>query len=558
MEGRQEDREKKSETGGGLGGPAGRLMAEEMKDRYISGTCDPQRFLDDLELYGEQDLLRLMRFGTGGMRGLMRSGFNGVNEVTCNLIGTELAARLPSVVIGCDGRYNSHNYAMLLEQIFKAHGRKAVVYPEVATPFLAFLVHKLGVDGGVMVTASHNPREYNGFKVYTSQGSQIDPSLDREIESSMEALVLTRLGADEEHEEICRRIREENSLLWTKKPFSRGRPCLEKAGGPRRDELIECYNRWMFAGWGDAVVEGIRCTDCAVGIVFTGLCGVSGEFVRKALEFYGLGRAVRFVEEECTPNPDFPGLPFPNPEVGEALDRAKTLGLADIVFSCDPDGDRFGLSERIDGRWVDYNGNEIAAMLMHFFVKSFAPSSLAFVNTHLCNGLMEKVCSVHGIEYHRTETGFKNVSRAVASVRGKHVLAYEDSLGFLFGPGGEKDGIKCVVLMASMVQREPPHMLLRRMERYGRFSSVNIHVRCSDPHGVLERALSRLPDARTEGKRSTVELRDYKVVLRVSGTESMVKVYASSSMLDKEQLTLAAEGFADTYVRKQGLDGDGP
>ncbi|KAG5859293.1 phosphoglucomutase [Encephalitozoon hellem] len=528
------------------------VEARLMKKRYMEATCDLDRFHEDIEMYGEKNLLKLMKFSTGGMRGLMRSGFNGINEVTCNLIGTELCRRFSSIVIGCDGRYNSLNYAILLREIFRLNGKEADLYPKVVTPFLAFLTCKLGAEAGIMVTASHNPKEYNGFKVYTSKGGQIGPPLDREIEESMKALDLTQFDREGKHGDIFRRIKEENDAL-------RGTLSCRKTEsvGPgdtdvsRRNELIDAYNKWMFEGWDDRVIQNIRSVNLSVPIAFTGLCGVSGEFVKRALEFYNLGGIIHFVDEECCPNPNFPGLPFPNPEVVETLLRSKRSNLADILFSCDPDGDRFGLSERIDGEWIDYNGNEIAAILMHFFVENFSPSDLAFVNTYLCNGLMEKVCSVHGIEYLRTETGFKNVSRAVDSVKKKNVFAYEDSLGFLFGNGKEKDGIKCVVLMAYIVQKELPSKILKKMEAYGKFSSVNIHVRCSDPDRVLEKVLRKLSNVETEGKRSTVRFDDYKAILRVSGTESMVKIYVSSTTLDKKDLAKSADDFANKYVRSE-------
>lgn len=527
---------------------------ESMKKKYMEITCDLDRFHEDLRMYGEKNLLRLMKFSTGGMRGPMRSGFNGINEVTCNLIGTELCKRFSSIVIGCDGRYNSLNYAVLLKEIFRLNGKEADLYPEIVTPFLAFLTCKLGAEVGIMVTASHNPKEYNGFKVYTSKGSQIGPPLDGEIEESMKALNLTQLDRTGEHGNILRRIKEENSILrgkGTLSPRKRESSSLHGDDISRRNKLVSSYNKWMFEGWDDSIIQDIRNANLSVPIIFTGLCGVSGEFVKKTLEFYNLDGTVYFIDEECSPNPDFPGLPFPNPEVTETLARSKESNLADIIFSCDPDGDRFGLSERIDGGWVDYNGNEIAAMFMYFFVENFSPSDLAFVNTYLCNDLMEKVCSTHGIEYLKTETGFKNVSRGVDSVKGKKVFAYEDSLGFLFGNGKEKDGIKCVVLMAYMVQNELPSKILKKMEMYGSFSSVNIHVRCSNPDKVLERVLGKLPNVKTEGKRSAVEFDNYKVILRVSGTESMVKVYASSTALDKKDLTKVANDFTGKYIRSE-------
>lgn len=537
----------------GAGGRCANVMYEEEMERrmrkYMELASDPEIAVLDIERYGRDELMKSIGFSTGGMRGIMRSGFSGINEVTCNLLGTELCRRYGSIVIGCDGRYNSLNYAVLLKEIFEAGGKKAYLHVEVATPFLSFLVHRLRVEVGIMVTASHNPKEYNGFKVYSPDGSQIRPPLDKEIEDSLCRFEVTRLADGERDEEIMKRIRRENLALNGKVQ----RPVRDIAGfvsvdRTERSRLIDEYNESMFRRWDGRLVEKIRTTGASVPVVFTGLCGVSGEFVKRALEFYNLDRTAYFVDAECTPDPEFPGLEFPNPELDESLKRARESGLADIVFSCDPDGDRFGLSEKIDGEWTSYNGNEIAGMFMDFFVSNFDPSTLAFVNTFLCDSLMERVSASHGIEYLRTETGFKNVSKAVDTVREKNILAYEDSLGFLFGDGMEKDGIKCVVLMMYLVQNRLPSEIRRSMRRYGEVSSVNRHIRSDDPQKLLDAVLQRIPDVKTEGKRNTIEFDDHKVILRVSGTEPVLKIYANSESLDKSGLVRAVDEFVVTYI----------
>lgn len=530
------------------------LYEEEMERRrrmYTEFTSNLERFALDLEKYGRDELLKTMSFGTGGMRGLMRSGFNGINEVTCNLLGTELSKRYSSVVIGCDGRYNSLNYAMLMKEIFEIGGRKAHLHVEVVTPFLAFLVQRLGVEAGIMITASHNPREYNGFKVYTADGSQIRSPLDKEIEESLKRLEVTEFGNSKRCKEIMEKIRKEDLLLNGKDGLLEPKRNFIEEDELERDRLIYEYNKSMFSKWDAKIIRKIKNAETSVPVVFTGLCGVSGEFVKKALKFYQLDGAMCFIEAECSPNPGFPKLPFPNPELDEAVREARMSGLADIVFSCDPDGDRFGLSEKIDGEWISYNGNEIAAMFMYFFVRNFNPSTLAFVNTFLCDGLMEKISLAHGIEHLRTETGFKNVSRAIGTVKEKNVFAYEDSLGFLFGEGMEKDGIKCAVLMMYLVQQKLPSLILKEMGVYGTATSVNVHIRSENPQELLRIALGRIPNIKTENKRSIVELDGYRIILRVSGTEPILKIYASSESLDKQSLSRAVDGFIGAYIKHQ-------
>jgi phosphomannomutase len=488
---------------------------------YKRLSRDGERLEQDLDTYGVEELMKRLKFSTGGMRGIMRSGFNGINEVTCNILGTELSSRYDFVVIGCDGRHNSLEYARLFANIFHRNGKRSCVYTKVPTPFLSFLVKELGTEAGVMITASHNPKEYNGIKVYTSDGCQLGEPLDSEIEEGL----------------------RENNI--TEDIEDRGDVELDSS----RLLLIDKYCESMFRSWDGGIVSEIRSTKMTVPITFTALCGVSAEFVDRALSHYGLREKVHFVESQCGPDPDFPGLPFPNPEIEETFGRAEELGLSDIVFACDPDGDRFGLAERVGGRWVHYNGDEIAAILSHFFIRRFDPAELAFVNTHLCNGFMTRMARKHGIEHKKTEAGFKNVSRAVRDVVGKHVFAYEDSLGFLFGGGDEKDGIRCAVLMAHLVQRKPPSEMLREMmDTYGVCSSCTVHVRSERPEKQLRRALEGLRDVRTEGKRHIIEREGYRIILRVSGTEPIIKVYGSSESLDKGRLAEHVSAFIEKTI----------
>lgn len=483
------------------------MILTAMECEYKKLTKNKEDFERDLERFGDMIIKKRLRFTTGGMRGILREGFNGINEVTCNILCTYLARNYQSVVIGHDSRSKSKEFGDIAGSIFKKYGRKVYLYKHVVTPCLSYLVKALGVEVGLMITASHNPKEYNGFKVYDSNGCQVSAPLDAEIERELTKNEVTDISG------IKFSLSESN---------------------PNREEIIHRYTENMFCGWSDTQIPMAK-SRSSQKIIFTPLYGVSIDFIKYALNYYNLIDIFDFVDEECTYDPDFPDLPFPNPEVDQVYDKAKRYNQ-DIIFSCDPDGDRFGMVEKVDDSYIHYCGDEIAAIFIKFFIDNFDHGSLVFINTYLCNDFMEDIAKKYNIEYHRTKTGFKNVSKVINSVYDdKVIFAYEDSLGFFFGRGREKDGIKSTILMAYLIQNQRPSHILSSLKEFGTYSTFNYHHRCTDPESLLGSVVNRL-NVDVLYDMFIIKNEDHKLILRKSGTEPIIKVYGSSKQLCKNEL----------------------
>ncbi|EOB12664.1 Phosphoglucomutase-2 [Nosema bombycis CQ1] len=495
-----------------------------LKEQYNKLTKNKDKFNLDLEKYGDKIVTQRLKFTTGGMRGLMREGFNGINEVTCNILCTALAKRFNSVTIGYDSRNKSSNFGMIASKIFRKHGKSASVFDHMATPSLSHLIGVLGTDIGLMITASHNPKEYNGFKVYDKNGCQITSPLDEEIASQL--------------------LNNEITDLTDTNP-----PCDNKSV-MSRDEAVSHYIKNLFRGWNSNQIPFLK---SQLKVLFTPLYGVSIDFVRLGIKEYGFLPSFDFFEKHCCYDPSFPGLPFPNPEVDQVYDEPKKLNY-DLIFSCDPDGDRFGMIEKqINGDYVHYSGDEIASIFIKYFIDNFEHSSLVFINTFLCNDFMEDVSARFKIEYHRTKTGFKNVSKVINEVfqRGedKFIFAYEDSLGFFFGGGREKDGIKCVLLMAHILQGTKPSKILSSLQEYGTYSTFNFHFRCEDPDKILDLVTKSL-ECKKLHDMFIMDEEDYKMILRKSGTEPIIKIYCSSKFLKKKILKEKVMDFVNENFKK--------
>lgn len=488
-------------------------------DEYKKLTKNKEALEQDLKQYGDIIVTKRLRFSTGGMRGILREGFNGINEVTCNILSTCLSKRYHSIVISHDSRYHSEDLALVAARIFTKHKRKVYLYNYLVTPCLSYLVPTLKVDLGLIVTASHNPKEYNGFKVYDANGCQINTPIDEEIEREL----------------LLNETTDYNDIEFS--------PSLVK---PSRDEVIELYLK--------NILKGIRLPPLGKTtnkILFTPLFGVSTDFIRRGLLLYNLSSFVSILNEQSFYDSSFPGLPFPNPEVAQVYDKAKQED-PEIIFSCDPDGDRFGLVEKVGQEYVHYNGDEIAAIFIQFFISSFESSSLAFINTFLCNDFMQEICKMHKIEYHRTKTGFKNISKKINEVKQKDskkmVFAYEDSLGFFFGEGREKDGVKCAILMARILQSNRPSLILKDLEKYGTFSTFTYHFRSLEAGKLMDKLVGK-EEGESLHDMFIITQKDCKIILRRSGTEPILKIYGSSKVLKRDTLEEKVMDFVNNKLK---------
>ncbi|WP_216387045.1 phospho-sugar mutase [Arcanobacterium phocae] len=370
-----------------------------------------------------------LEFGTAGLRGCMAGGPHRMNRAVVRRAAYGLTAWLKEkvgddalVVIGYDARYNSADFAADTAAIVTAAGMRAKIMPRaLPTPVLAFAVRHFDADAGVMVTASHNPAQDNGYKVYTGgraidengRGSQIVPPVDSEIA----AYIKSAPAADE--------IK-----------------LAESGWGVIDEEFIDTYVSTTVATISPDTPRDVK-------IVYTAMHGVGAEVMRRVLADAGFKDVVE-VAEQNTPDPDFPTVSFPNPEEPGALDLAIALAKkenADLVIASDPDADRASAAVPINGEWTQLSGDEIGSLLGEQVAARIEAEggNGTLANSIVSSQLLEQIAHHHGLDYEATLTGFKWISRA-------HNISfgYEEAIGFCVDPEHvkDKDGLSAGLLIA--------------------------------------------------------------------------------------------------------------
>lgn len=476
-----------------------------------------------------------LSFGTAGLRGRLGAGPGCMNRVVVRLVAAAIAAEIGGtdgaghVVVGYDARHGSRSFAEDTARVVAANGLRCTLIPGPApTPLLAFAVRHLGASAGVMVTASHNPRDDNGYKVYWDDGAQIFEPRDRDISKRMNTRTL--LG--------------------------------DADLASLQDPLITAADPTLVTTYLDGVV-GLLGPDSSrsARIAYTPLHGVARELFEHAFTRAGF-EAPAVVAEQAEPDPDFPTTPFPNPEepgvLGPLLRLASETG-ADVAMANDPDGDRLAVAVPNGPGWRMLTGDEVGALLAdHLLRRSRAGNERMVANTVVSSRLLGRIAAAHAVEHVETLTGFKWLMRAAAERPGHHpVLSYEEALGYAVGDVvRDKDGISAALIVAELVsdlQGEGRSLLdllddlhrahgvhvtgqrSIRFESRGESTSVmrtaTDRLRAEPPQrlaGLDVRAITDLA-AGTETLQPTdalvLDLVGARVVVRPSGTEPKLKIY---------------------------------
>ena len=464
-----------------------------------------------------------LEFGTAGLRGELGAGPNRMNRVVVSRAAAGLAAYLTArghaedlVVIGYDGRKNSDVFARDTAEIVTGAGlRAAVLSHPLPTPVLAFMIRHLGACAGVMVTASHNPPQDNGYKVYLGDGSQITPPADAEIAAEIAAVgPVNELPRGEEWETL------DDSVL---------------------DDYLE-----------RAVTVVSPDSPRDLKVVSTALHGVGGAVLAAAFERAGFPRPIP-VPQQQAPDAAFPTVSFPNPEEPGAIDLALALAAqenADLVIANDPDADRCAVAVPLpDGGWRMLRGDEVGSLLGEAIAgRDLGPGSV-FATSIVSSSLLGRIAAAHGIEYQETLTGFKWISKIPGLVFG-----YEEALGYCVDPGGvrDKDGITAALAVAEYAAslKARGRTLLDALAdldaRYGAHRTDQLSLRVTDlasiprmmnglrqdpPKELGGLAVQRVDDLSqgsdtlppTDGLRFVLD--GARVVVRPSGTEPKLKCY---------------------------------
>ncbi len=538
--------------------PAGNSAAGSSGANGSSGaTAGANSAVDDLA----DRFAGRLQFGTAGLRGILGAGPNRMNRAVVIRASAGLTAYLraagrvpavdlrerghapaagltaylraaghrPTVVVGFDARRNSDVFARDTAAVVTAAGGRALLLPRpLPTPVLAFAIRHLGADAGVMVTASHNPPRDNGYKVYLGDGSQIVPPADAGIAACIDAVASV-------------------------------------ASVPRADGGWTTLGEEVIDAYLDTVVSVVAPgTPRDLSVVHTAMHGVGGEIVVRAFERAGFRRPV-VVEEQAAPDPNFPTLPFPNPEEPGAMDLALALARRvrpDIVIASDPDADRCAVAipdpsaataDDPDG-WRMLRGDEVGVLLgAHVLARGVDPDgphavlARSIVSSRLL-GAMAEAAGVPGVE---TLTGFKWIGR-VPRLR----YGYEEAIGYCVDPAhvADKDGISAALLVADMAAglRARGRTLLDALDdlarRHGVYATDALSVRVTDL-ALIDEVMARLRASRlTEiGGVAVVRIDDLadgagpglpptdglrylladatRVIVRPSGTEPKLKVY---------------------------------
>ncbi|MBF9252627.1 phospho-sugar mutase [Pontibacter sp. 172403-2] len=406
---------------------------------------------------------RNLEFGTGGLRGIMGAGSNRMNRYTlgmatqglCNYLKLNFPDQQVKVAIAHDSRNNSDVFARIAADIFSANGIKVYLFEALRpTPELSFAIRYLGCQSGVVVTASHNPKEYNGYKVYWNDGAQVTAPHDKNI-------------IDE-----VNKIKSVDEVMFVPNIAN-----IEMIGA----DLDQAYiNEVLKLSISQDAIK--RQHD--LKIVYTPLHGTGITLVPEVLKQFGFTN-VHVVEEQAEPNGNFPTVIYPNPEEKDAMTLAlkKAAELdADLVLATDPDSDRVGIAvKNLEGEFVLLNGNQTGALLINYLLQAWQQAGKLtgnefVVKTIVTTDLIKDIADSYNVTMYETLTGFKYIAGKIRELEGKevYIAGGEESYGYMIGDFvRDKDAISSCALIAEMaaVAKDKGQSLFEMMvEMYTKYS----------------------------------------------------------------------------------------
>ena len=419
-------------------------MVNEAYERWLNHPNLDPSYKEVLEHMTEKEkndaFYTTIEFGTAGMRGLLGPGTNRINLHTIRKANEGFAAYIEAqgeeakqrgVAIGYDNRHMSPEFAMDSARVLAKHGIRSYVFESLRpTPELSFAVRYFHCFGGIMVTASHNPKEYNGYKLYDEKGCQLVPALAQQV--------IDRVNAVKDELAITADVSAEEEKLIT-------------VIGKEVDE--EYYKNVLSIQLNPDVDKDL------IKIIFTPEHGTANIPVKEV--YTRAGYHFVAVEEQCTPDPDFSNTPTPNPEEPGsyelALEYAKRED-ADIILVCDPDADRMGVGVKHEGEYKLLTGNQSGSVLIEYILSQLSekgqmPPHPVMFNTVVTSDLGEKIANKYSVECEKTLTGFKFIGEKVAKyeVSGEknYVFGYEESYGSLIKPFvRDKDAPQACLMLA--------------------------------------------------------------------------------------------------------------
>lgn len=468
------------------------IMDKEIQEKvnlWLSNDYDEATRNEVLRLQKEDPkelsdaFYRDLEFGTGGLRGIMGVGTNRMNKYTVGAATQGLANYLKKsfknealkVVISYDSRLHSREFAQISAEILSANNIKVFLFDELRpTPILSFAVRHLQCNAGIMITASHNPKEYNGYKVYWEDGGQLVPPHDVNVIKEVNKITSVK------------------QVEWTAKP-----------------ELIEMVGENVDKAYFDLLLplsmnpESIKKAK-KLKIVYTPLHGTGITMVPKALKMFGFEDVV-LEEAQSIPDGNFPTVKSPNPEEKSALELALKKAdevNADLILATDPDADRVGIAVRnAEGKMQLLNGNQTGTLLFHYMLSQCQqtgkmPQNPFAVKTIVTTDLIRRVALDFNVECFDVLTGFKYIAEVIRANEGKKhfVVGGEESYGYLIGDFvRDKDAISACCLIAEMAA----HYMVNNTANHKLLTDVLHDIYCS--YGFFKESLLSLTEKGQEG-----------------------------------------------------------
>lgn len=537
-------------------------LRQELKPLCLAleSDSDSQEALD--EIY--ERFYKELEFGTGGLRGILGAGTNRMNTYTVGRAsqgfadyvnrhfgpgGDRYAGKQPAVAVSYDSRNQSKEFAAETADILAANGIRVYLYPVLMpTPALSFAVRHYGCCGGVMVTASHNPAKYNGYKAYNEEGCQMNLEQADEVLAAIEKL---DLFADVKH-------------------------CSEK--NSQNIEMIpeETVDAFLAA----VKKESVGAPGChELEVVYTPLNGSGNVPVRRILKEIGVDR-VHIVEEQELPDGNFTTCPYPNPEKKEALalglDLCRKLGTPDLLLATDPDCDRVGTAVKQGEDYLLLSGNEIGILLFDFLCQVRSgktecrplrtmPEKPLVIKTIVSSRMIEAMADQYGVELRNVLTGFKFIGEQIGILERqgqeeRYLFGFEESYGYLSGTYvRDKDAVNGSMLiceMAAYYKTKGKTLADRLEELYGQFgyfqndlmdfafegaagmekmTEIMASLRQNPPKALIGKAIAKTVDyQRDETGLPQSNVLEYVLedgssfMVRPSGTEPKLKIYLSA------------------------------
>ncbi|MCR1850198.1 phospho-sugar mutase [Paeniclostridium sordellii] len=497
----------------------------------------------------EERFYKNLEFGTAGLRGIIGAGTNRINDYTIARATFGLAnyiiknvgekGKNRGVVIAHDSRYKSREFCIQTANTLAACGIKAYIFESLrTTPELSYAVRSLNCIAGIVITASHNPPEYNGYKVYWEDGAQVMPDIANKITEEVNKIQdYSKIPTINENQKHLVVMLDEN----------------------QDTKFIEAVKQ-QFIG---------KDTKKDLKIVYTPLCGTGNKPIKRVLNEVGFKNIV-VVKEEEHPDPNFADIKYPNPEDKKALERAIKLAKkedADLVIATDPDCDRVGIAVKVSiGKYELLTGNQIGALLVDYILsnlesKNSIPENSTIIKTIVTSELGARVARSYGVDCLNVLTGFKFIGDKIKEFEmtneNNFIMGFEESYGYLIGTHSrDKDGVVAAMLIADMASYWKSRginlydALLNLYKKHGYFIEDMISISLSGVEGIkkIEKIMNDFRINNLKGITSikTLEVKDYEkgidglpksnvlkfilehdswIAIRPSGTEPKLKIY---------------------------------